>query len=87
LISRPLPMPWSPHRRTFPDGPDIGSTLPSRKIGLKIDGIGGHTALYYWPSAMIREYAALVKHYLVPYLFGLAIMLAMQFYFMWIIVP
>ena len=36
---------------------------------------------------MIREYAALVKHYLVPYLFGLAVMLAMQFYFMWIIVP
>ena len=59
----------------------------SRKIGMKVDGIGGHTALYYWPSAMIREYAALVKHYLVPYLFGLAIMLAMQFYFMWIIVP
>lgn len=59
----------------------------SRKIGMKVDGIGGHTALYYWPSAMIREYAALVKHYMVPYLLGLAIMLAMQFYFMWIIVP
>ena len=59
----------------------------SRKIGMKVDGIGGHTALYYWPSAMIREYAALVKYYLVPYMVGLAIMLAMQFYFMWIIVP
>lgn len=80
-------MPWSPHRRTFPDGPDIGSTLPSRKIGLKIDGIGGHTALYYWPSAMIREYAALVKYYRIPYFIGLALMLAAQFWLLWNMVP
>ena len=31
------------------------------------DGIGAHTALYYWPSAMIREYAAIVKYNIVPY--------------------
>lgn len=59
----------------------------SRKIGLKVDGIGAHTALYYWPSAMIREYAALVKHYLVPYLAGLAITLALNYFFIWNIVP
>ena len=59
----------------------------SRKIGLPIDGIGAHTAPYYWPSAMIREYAALVKYYLVPYVVGLAIMLALLYYYMWTIVP
>ena len=29
-----------------------------RKIGLKCTGIGGHTAFYFWPSALIREYIA-----------------------------
>ena len=30
-----------------------------RKIGLKCTGIGAHTAFYYWPSALIREYIAI----------------------------
>ncbi len=59
----------------------------SRKIGLKIDGIGAHTAPYYWPSAMIREYAALVKYYRIPYFIGLALMLAAQFWLLWNMVP
>lgn len=59
----------------------------SRKIGLPIDGIGAHTARYYWPSAMIREYAALVKYYLIPYFIGLAMLLAIQFWILWNIVP
>ena len=29
-----------------------------RKIGLKCVGIGSHTAIYYWPSALIREFIA-----------------------------
>ena len=29
-----------------------------RKIGLKCTGIGSHVALYYWPSALIREFIA-----------------------------
>ena len=29
-----------------------------RKIGLKCTGVGSHVALYYWPSAVIREWAA-----------------------------
>ena len=32
-----------------------------RKIGLKCTGIGSHVALYYWPSALIREYVAIHK--------------------------
>ena len=30
-----------------------------RKIGLKCTGIGSHVALYYWPSALIREFVAI----------------------------
>ena len=29
-----------------------------RKIGFKCSGIGGHTAFYYWPCALLREYIA-----------------------------
>ena len=29
-----------------------------RKVGLKCKGIGSHVAMYYWPSALIREYIA-----------------------------
>ena len=32
--------------------------LYSRKIGLKCVGIGGKVAPYYWPSALLREFAA-----------------------------
>ena len=30
-----------------------------RKIGLQCAGIGSHVALYYWPSALIREFIAI----------------------------
>lgn len=30
----------------------------ARKIGLKCTGVGGHTAFYYWPCAILREYIA-----------------------------
>ena len=30
-----------------------------RKIGLKCLGVGSHVALYYWPSAIIREFIAI----------------------------
>ena len=29
-----------------------------KKVGLQCTGIGSHVALYYWPSALIREYIA-----------------------------
>lgn len=31
----------------------------AKKAGLKCTGAGGHVAFYYWPSAVIREYAAI----------------------------
>ena len=30
-----------------------------KKIKLKCNGVGSHVALYYWPSALIREYVAI----------------------------
>lgn len=41
------------------------------RLNLPAVGIGAHTAMYYWPSAMIREYAALVKYYWRYYFTGL----------------
>jgi uncharacterized SAM-binding protein YcdF (DUF218 family) len=41
----------------------------ARKMNFPMTGIGAHTALYYWPAAMTREYAGLVKYYWKTYLF------------------
>ena len=60
----------------------LRAMIYSRKIGLQADGIGAHTALYYWPSAMIREYAALVKYYFFPYMLGLLVCEFIIFMFM-----
>ena len=44
----------------------------ARKAGLKAVGIGAHVAFYYWPSAVIREFAAVHKEkkHLILYLIG-----------------
>ncbi len=55
----------------------LRAMIYARKLAFPVTGIGAHTALYYWPSAMIREYAALVRYYFVPYLSGLLITFAM----------
>ena len=49
----------------------LRAMIYANKLSIPVTGIGAHTALYYWPSAMIREYAALVKLYFLPYLSGL----------------
>ena len=39
-----------------------------RRIGLKCTGVGSHTAFYYWPSALIREFIAVhaeKKHFII----------------------
>lgn len=41
------------------------------KVGLKADGVGSHTKGYYWPTAFIREFAAVTRSHWWPYL-GLA---------------
>ena len=35
----------------------------ARKLGLDACGVGCRTAMYYWPSAFIREYVAVMVKY------------------------
>ena len=41
-------------------------------MDLECTGIGAHVASYYWPSAMIREFAAIIlkKKHLVIFIAG-----------------
>jgi uncharacterized SAM-binding protein YcdF (DUF218 family) len=43
-----------------------------REMDLECTGIGAHVAPYYWPSAMIREFAAIIlkKKHLVIFIAG-----------------
>ena len=41
-----------------------------REIGLECTGIGAHVASYYWPSAVIREFAAIMSNKLYLLLFA-----------------
>lgn len=52
-----------------------------RKVGLRCKGIGSHVALYFWPSALIREFIAIhteKKHAL--------LFIAGWFIWMWILI-
>ena len=40
----------------------------AHNLGLKADGIGSHTKGWYWPTAFIREFIAITKAPLWPYL-------------------
>ena len=44
----------------------------AKEIGLKCTGIGAHVAMYYWPSALIREFIAvfLTRRFLIWSLIG-----------------
>ena len=42
----------------------LRTSIYSKMLSFPITGIGARTALYYWPSAIIREYVALLKEYL-----------------------
>jgi uncharacterized SAM-binding protein YcdF (DUF218 family) len=39
------------------------TSLFARKLGMDAEGVGCRTAMYYWPSAFIREYAAVMVRY------------------------
>lgn len=38
------------------------------RLNLDITGIASHVAFYYWPTAITREYAGVIKHYWKPFL-------------------
>ena len=52
-----------------------------RKIGLECTGIGSRVAMYYWPSALIREYIAVhaERKHLLTFLAGWALVLLLNF--------
>ena len=54
----------------------------ARKTGLRCTGVGAETALYYWPSALIREFIAvfLTKGFLVWALIGYVIFISPLLY-------
>ena len=54
----------------------------AESLHFAITGIGAHTALYYWPAAMTREYAGLVKHYKKTYFF---FFIAMEILLAWFV--
>ena len=39
----------------------------AHNLGLKADGVGSHTGGWYWPTAFIREFAAITKAHFWPY--------------------
>ena len=59
----------------------LRADLYAARINFPAVGIGAHTALYYWPSAMIREYAALVRYYWRPYFLVLIVTCVLQIWF------
>ena len=50
----------------------------AREVGLKCTGVGAHVALYYWPSALIREFIAVFaeKRFLIWSLIGYLIFIS-----------
>ncbi len=51
------------------------SLVISKDLGIKADGQGGKTKLYYWLNAAIREFIALIYMNISPHLFVLALFL------------
>ena len=45
----------------------------AKKLRFPCTGIGSHVASYYWPSAMIREFIAVMKDHLILFLSGIAL--------------
>ena len=48
----------------------LRALIYTKKLNLDCTGIGAHVAAYYWPSAMIREFVALMRDYLHWYICG-----------------
>ena len=61
----------------------LRALIYAHDLDFPVTGFGGRTAFYYWPSAMIREYVAIVKHYsflyITFYLFGALLLFALLY--------
>jgi len=51
----------------------LRALIYARRLNLSCSGIGAPVAFYYWPSAMIREFIALMRDYLGWFVSGAAI--------------
>lgn len=51
----------------------LRAMIYARRLNLKCSGFGSKVAFYYWPSAMIREFIALMKEYLSWFIAGAVI--------------
>ena len=53
----------------------------ARKLNFKCTGVGSHTALYYWPSALIREWVAIhyEKKHMIIFVAGWLLLMFMVF--------
>lgn len=49
------------------------AAILARELGTSIQVLGARTAWYYWPSAMLREFVAVVRNSPVPYGIGFAV--------------
>lgn len=54
----------------------------ARKLNFKCTGVGSHTALYYWPSALIREWVAIhyEKKHMAIFVIGWLLLMVLVFY-------
>ena len=51
----------------------LRAMIYARILKFPITGVGARTAYYYWPSALMREYAALSIQYFIPYITGMVL--------------
>ena len=51
----------------------LRAMIYARHLKFPITGIGARTAYYYWPSALIREFAALCVRNIVPFFTGMVV--------------
>lgn len=58
----------------------LRANVYAEHLHFPVTGIGAPTALYYWPAAITREYAGLVKHYWKTYLFFFLLFMAPLIY-------
>ncbi len=60
--------------------------LLAHELGITCTGIGARVAPYYWPSAVIREFAAVYsrRKHLLPLVADYLLFIVLPLYYMWV---
>lgn len=53
----------------------LRAMIYAKNLNFPLEGSGAHVAAYYWPSAITREYAAMVRYFAKPYILGFLVTL------------